>query len=76
MLGDLNADRLKAHRIEQILITLNLFQLIKEHSRVTPKSKTLFDAIITNNRETIMKAEASLALADHHALSCTINLRE
>ena len=75
MLGDLNEDLLKVNRLEQILNKLNLYQLIKEPTRITPGSKTLIDIIITNNRDTVIHAETSLSIADHHAVSCTINLR-
>ena len=54
MLGDLNEDLLKVKRLEQILIKLNLYQLIKEPTRVTQRSKTLVDVIITNNRDTVI----------------------
>ena len=76
MLGDLNEDLLKVNRLEQILNKLNLYQLIKEPTRITPRSKTLIDVIITNNRDTLIHAETSLSIADHHAVSCTINLRK
>ena len=76
MLGDLNEDLLKVNRLQQILNKLNLFQLIREPTRVTPRSKTLIDVIITNNRDTVMHAETSLSIADHHAVSCSINLRK
>ena len=72
MLGDLNKDLLKVNRLEQILNKLNLYQLIKEPTQITPRSKTLIDAIITNN--TVIHAETSLSIADHHSVSCTINL--
>ena len=75
-LGDLNEDLLKVNRLEQILNKLNLYQLIKEPKRITPRSKTLIDVIITNNRDTVIHAETSLSIADHHAVSCTINLRK
>ena len=51
MLGDLNEDLLKVNKLEQILNKLNLYQLIKEPTRITPRSKTLIDVIITNNRD-------------------------
>ena len=51
MLGDLNEDLLKANRLEQILDKLNIFQLIKKLTRVTPTSKTLIGVIITNSIE-------------------------
>ena len=76
MLGDLNEDLLKANRLEQILNNLNLYQLIKEPTRITPRSKTLIDVIITNNSDTVIHAEKLLSIADHHAVSCTINLRK
>ena len=74
MRGDLNEDLLKVNRLEQILNMLNLYQLIKEPTRITPRSKTLIDVIITNDRDTVIHAETSLSIADHHAVSCTINL--
>ena len=54
MLGDLNEDLLKVNRLEQILNKLILYQLIKELTRITPRSKTLIDVIITNNRDTVI----------------------
>ena len=76
MLGDLNEDLRKVNRLEQILNKLNLYQLIKEPTRVTPRSKTLIDVIITNNRDSVIHAQTSLSIADHHAVSCKINLRK
>ena len=38
--------------------------------------RTLIDVIITNNRNSVIHAETSLSIADHHAVSCTINLRK
>ena len=67
MLGDLNENLLKANRLEQTLNKLNLFQLIREPTRVTSKSKTLTDVIITNNRDTVLPAETSLSIADHRS---------
>ena len=61
MLGDLNEDLLKVNRLE-ILNKLNLCQLIKEPTRITLRSKTLIDVIITNNRDTVIHAETSLSL--------------
>ena len=79
MLGDLNEDLLKVNRLEHILNKLDIFQLIKEAMLVAPRSKTLIGVIITNNRDTVMHAcrniSLSLSIADHHAVSCTINLR-
>ena len=62
MLGDLNEDLLKVNRLEQILNKLNLFQLIKEPTRITQRSKTLIDVIITHNRDSVIHAETSLLL--------------
>ena len=76
MQGDLNDDLLKVDRLEQILKKINLYKLIKEPTRLTPRSKTLIDVMITKNRDTVMHAETSLSIADHHAVSCTINLRK
>ena len=78
MLGDLNKDLLKVNRLEQNLILnkLNLYQLIKEPTQITPRFKTLIDVIITNNRDTVIHAETSLSIADHYSVSCTINLRK
>ena len=67
---------LKANRLEQILKRLNPFQLIKEPTRVSTRYKTLIDVIITNNRDTVIHAETSISIADHHDVSCTINLRK
>ena len=62
MLGDLNEDLLKVNRLEQILNKLNLYQLIKEPTIVTPKSKTLVDVIITNNGDTVMRYLSLLSI--------------
>ena len=69
MLGDLNEDLLKVNRIELILNKLNFYQLIKEPTRVTLRSKTLIDVKITNNRDTVMHAETSLSIAVINILS-------
>ena len=76
MLGDLNEDLLKVNRLEQILNKLKFYQRIKEPTRITPRSKTLIAVIIINNRDSVIHAETSLSIADHHAVSCTINLRK
>ena len=76
MLVDLNEDLLKVNWVKQILNKLNLYQRIKEPTRITPRSKTLIDVIITNDKDTVMHAEISLSIAEHHAVSCTINLRK
>ena len=68
MLGDLNEDLLKVNRLEQILNKLNLYQLIKEPTTVTPRSKTHINVIITNNRYTVVHAETSLSISDNHAV--------
>ena len=60
MLSDSNKYLLKVNRLGQILNKLNLFQLIKEPTQVTPRSKTLIGVIITNNRDTVMHAETAL----------------
>ena len=73
MVGDLNEDLLNVSRLEQILNKINLYQLIKEPTRITPRSKTLIDVIITNNGDSVIHAETSLSTTDHHAVSCTIN---
>ena len=39
-------------------------------------SKTLIDVIMRKNRDTVMQAETSLSIADHHDVSCMINLRK
>ena len=61
---------------QQILNKLNLYQLIKEPTRITQRSKTFIDVRITNNRDSVIHAETSLSIADHHAVSCKINLRK
>ena len=61
MLSDLNKALLKADRLDQMLNQLNLLQIIKENTRVTPKSKTLIDVIITNNKDRVLHAETSLS---------------
>ena len=38
MLGDLNENLLTVNRLEQILNKLNMYQLIKEPARITPRS--------------------------------------
>ena len=76
MLGDLNEDLLKVNRLEQILNKLNLYQLIKEHTGITQRSKTLI--IITHNRDSCSNScrNICVSIADHHAVSSTINLRK
>ena len=67
MLGDLNEDLLEVNRLEEILNKLNLYQLIKEPTQITQRSKIHIDIIITNNRDIVIHAETSLSIADHHS---------
>lgn len=76
VLGDINEDYLKTNKLKPLIKKYNLTQLIKEPTRITKYSQTLLDVIITNNIQSVINSETSLSIADHHAVSCKINLRK
>ena len=59
LLGDLNCnflcDPLEAHtkHLLDVLINFQFMQVLNEPSRVTPKTKTLIDLVITNSVESL-----------------------
>ena len=76
VLGDINEDYLKTNKLKHIVTKYNLTQLIKEPTRITRNSQTLLDVIITNNSQSILHSETTLSIADHHAVSCIVNLKK
>jgi hypothetical protein len=73
IIGDLNCDILKDNQETRVLTSLcsslNLTQLITSPTRVTPKSSTLIDVIMTTN--TGLVAESGVVenhISDHYMI--------
>ena len=77
-LGDLNDDQLNSNKtkMKNIIHRLNLHQLVQTATRQTDKSKTLLDLIITNNPSSVIRTSVSPSIADHHEVSCEIDIRK
>ena len=71
--GDLNTDLLKPEELE----SFNLHQLVKIPTRITLKSRTLIDHIITNmpNRIIYTSVLPCPTVIDHDAPSACVNIR-
>jgi len=80
-LGDFNDNLLGDEKIcknmSKIIQSLNLKQLIKEPTRVTIKSQTLIDLIITNDELSVLSTNQKESnVADHHQITCVINIKK
>ena len=75
LLGDLNCnflcDPLEAHtkHLLDVLINFQFMQVLNEPSRVTPKTKTLIDLVITNSVESLSHSGVyPLSISDHNLI--------
>jgi hypothetical protein len=80
IIGDLNCDMLKDNQESRVLASLcsslNLTQLITSPTRVTPKSSTLIDVIMTTN--TGLVAESGVVenhISDHYLIFTELKLK-
>lgn len=77
VLGDFNDNLLSQNKMENIIKRLRLDQLVNKPTRTTDKSATLIDLIITNDKLSIINSKIEPStFADHHDISCTINLKK
>ena len=81
-LGDFNIDMLKSDspstlKFNHLLEAFNLDQLIHSPTRITPKSATLIDLIITTNNDDIVNCVSVIPLdnlSDHELTCCELNI--
>ena len=81
LLGDLNIDLSDKQRsasslaLRRILFTQNLTNVIKDYTRITPKSKTLIDHAITSNPERIVNCGSfPTCISDYNLIFAIYNL--
>lgn len=78
ILGDLNDDLLTPNsKLSKILKTTKLCQLINNPTRITPRSSTLLDVIITNKTSMVISSDVTpCEIADHELISVHVNIRK
>lgn len=82
-LGDFNIDMLKTDslgffKLNQILEAYNLDQLVHSPTRITLKSTTLIDLIITTNNDDVVDCVNVISLdhmSDHELTCCELNIK-
>jgi len=67
---------LKNNKLSKVINRLALTQLVKQETRITKKSHTLLDLAITNVPHSIIRTNVSPSLADHHEITCKINIKK
>ena len=80
ILGDLNcnllAESTEAHVLKDVISMFNLTNLILSPTRVTDKSATLIDVILTSNADLVKSNDVQRTLiSDHYLVHCTLNLK-
>lgn len=76
--GDFNDDLLKNdNKMNKLVSSLKLHQLINIPTRITPNSKSLIDLFITNKKEMVIHSDVIPSIvADHEAITVSVNLRK
>ena len=75
ILGDLNEDLLVVNRLDGIINSSRLTQIVKKPTRITSSSATLLDVIMTNRPEMIMSSDVyPCEIADHDLITVQINI--
>ena len=76
ILGDLNDDLLTPNsRLNRIIKTTKLHQMIDKPTRITPQSSTLIDVVITDKPENIVNYDVSpCEIADHERISVEVDI--
>jgi len=80
LLGDFNIDLSKANtplstEFKQILAAANLTNIIRNHTRITDKSKSLIDLAITADQSKInQRGSFETGISDHDLIFATVNL--
>ena len=79
IVGDFNYDWTKdtfySRKCRNVITQYGLYQIVKEHTRVTDKSKTLIDYVITNNKYFEYKVHITPTISDHRIISLKLNLQ-
>ena len=76
ILGDLNDDLLDTNpKLNKIIKSAKLVQLINKPTRITPTRSSLLDVIITNKPEIVIKSDVfPCEIADHELISIEIDI--
>ena len=80
IIGDLNCDLQgnspDGRALSDFSSTLDLTQLVKEPTRVTDKSQTLIDIVLTTNEDIVNACEVmSSTISDHSLICVTLKLK-
>lgn len=84
MMGDFNCDlsnvnnrtSLLAAKLSDILDQYNLYNTIKEPTRVTPETQTVIDLIVTSNKQLINRAGTiPLGVSDHNLIYAKLTIK-
>ncbi len=81
VMGDLNCNLLKTASLEAKMlvdtcIELNLVQLIKDPTRITPRTTSLLDVIMTSSYSNVKNSGViDTGISDHCLIYCTIKLK-
>lgn len=74
IIGDLNCNLQgncpDGRTLSDFCATFNLTQMVKEPTRVTDKSQTLIDVVLTTNENIINACEVMSSTISHHSLVC------
>ena len=78
ILGDFNDDLfLPSNKMNQIIKTLHLNQLVEKPTRITATSSTLLDLVITDRQHFAVQSDVlNCSVGDHELLTATINIRK
>ena len=83
-MGDFNCDlsnvnnrtSLLAAKLSHILDQYNLYNTIKEPTRVTPETQTVIDLIVTSNKQLINRAGTiPLGVSDHNLIYAKLTIK-
>lgn len=70
---DLLGDTFYSNRINNIIYTKGFTQIVKTPTRIVPRSQTLIDFIVTDDKNLAHKVHLTPKISDHSILSISIN---
>lgn len=78
--GDLNCNLLttstESDALKDFMVTLNLSQTISSPTRITNKSESLIDILLTNNPDLVKRSDVlEISIRDHFLIYCILNLK-
>lgn len=80
IVGDLNFDLMKntfyGNKIMSNIYTSGFTQIVKGPTRIVPRSQTLIDYIVTNDKHLLHRVHLTPKISDHSILSITLNNRK